>query len=49
MSFEDDFGELVLIAGDFHIPQRTSEIPDEFKELMVIISTIFRAPTKCKV
>jgi hypothetical protein len=35
MSFEDDFGELVLLAGDFHIPDRTSEIPDEFKELMV--------------
>jgi hypothetical protein len=25
------FGELVLVLGDFHIPQRRNEIPEQFK------------------
>jgi vacuolar protein sorting-associated protein 29 len=29
------FGELVLIIGDFHIPMRAVDIPDKFKELLV--------------
>eukprot|EP01017_Pseudomicrothorax_dubius_P001294 TRINITY_DN0_c4233_g1_i3.p1 TRINITY_DN0_c4233_g1~~TRINITY_DN0_c4233_g1_i3.p1 ORF type:complete len:187 (+),score=52.42 TRINITY_DN0_c4233_g1_i3:40-600(+) len=29
------FGELALIIGDFHIPMRTAEVPDKFKELLV--------------
>jgi hypothetical protein len=30
---------LVLILGDFHIPHREADIPDEFKSLLVAIST----------
>jgi hypothetical protein len=26
-----NFGELVLVLGDVHIPQRASAIPDKFK------------------
>ena len=29
------FGELVLIIGDLHIPQRSIDLPDKFKELLV--------------
>ena len=29
------FGELVLFIGDLHIPQRTVDLPDKFKELLV--------------
>ena len=29
------FGELVLIIGDFHLPMRAVDIPDKFKELLV--------------
>jgi hypothetical protein len=25
------FGELVLVLGDLHIPQRRNEIPEQFK------------------
>jgi len=31
----DQFGELALIIGDFHIPMRATDIPDKFKELLV--------------
>jgi len=31
----DQFGELALIIGDFHIPMRATDIPDRFKELLV--------------
>mmetsp|Transcript_7287 Transcript_7287/g.10855 ORF Transcript_7287/g.10855 Transcript_7287/m.10855 type:complete len:234 (+) Transcript_7287:73-774(+) len=29
------FGELVLILGDMHIPQRASEIPEKFQRMLV--------------
>ena len=29
-----DFGELVLVIGDFHIPYQKSDIPSVFKELL---------------
>ncbi|CEL93172.1 unnamed protein product [Vitrella brassicaformis CCMP3155] len=29
-----DFGDLVLLIGDFHIPQRASEMPSCFQELL---------------
>lgn len=29
-----DFGELVLIIGDFHVPYRKADIPTVFKELL---------------
>ena len=29
-----DFGELVLIIGDFHVPSKSSDIPSVFKELL---------------
>ena len=28
-------GEFVLIIGDMHIPQRSVDIPDKFKELLL--------------
>jgi len=28
------FGELALIVGDFHVPTRALDIPDKFKELL---------------
>lgn len=30
-----NFGELVLVLGDLHIPQRTSAIPEKFKRMLV--------------
>eukprot|EP00357_Protocruzia_adherens_P023356 CAMPEP_0114978308 /NCGR_PEP_ID=MMETSP0216-20121206/3734_1 /TAXON_ID=223996 /ORGANISM="Protocruzia adherens, Strain Boccale" /LENGTH=189 /DNA_ID=CAMNT_0002339489 /DNA_START=42 /DNA_END=611 /DNA_ORIENTATION=+ len=30
-----EFGELALVIGDLHIPQRAVDIPDEFKKLLV--------------
>jgi vacuolar protein sorting-associated protein 29 len=30
-----DFGELVLVLGDLHIPSRANELPDAFKDLLV--------------
>ena len=30
-----DFGELVLIVGDFHIPHRSRGIPDKFLKMLV--------------
>jgi len=30
-----DFGELVLVLGDVHIPHRKDELPDLFKDLLV--------------
>eukprot|EP00808_Paulinella_micropora_P013003 g57506.t1 len=30
-----DFGELVLVLGDLHIPHRKSELPEQFKLLLV--------------
>jgi len=32
---ENQFGELVLIIGDAHIPMRATDIPEKFKELLV--------------
>lgn len=29
-----DFGDLVLVIGDFHVPTRQKEIPDCFKDLL---------------
>jgi vacuolar protein sorting-associated protein 29 len=29
------FGELVLVLGDLHIPQRRNEIPEQFKRMLV--------------
>ncbi|CAG9313155.1 unnamed protein product [Blepharisma stoltei] len=29
------FGELVLLIGDLHIPQRAVDLPEKFKELLV--------------
>jgi hypothetical protein len=28
--YEQDFGELVLVIGDLHIPEREVNIPEEF-------------------
>ena len=36
MTYDDEFGELALVAGDFYIPQRSSDLPAQFKELIVI-------------
>jgi hypothetical protein len=33
----NDFGELVLVVGDFHIPHRASHIPEKFKRMLVCI------------
>lgn len=30
-----DFGELVLVLGDLHIPHRAESIPEQFKSLLV--------------
>jgi len=30
-----DFGELVLVLGDLHIPHRSDALPDQFKDLLV--------------
>ena len=30
-----DFGELVLVLGDLHIPHRANDIPDKFKKMLV--------------
>ena len=30
-----DFGELVLVLGDMHIPQRKDQLPEQFKDLLV--------------
>ena len=30
-----DFGELVLVIGDFHIPHRASGIPEKFQRMFV--------------
>lgn len=30
-----DFGELVLVLGDLHIPHRVERIPEQFKQLLV--------------
>ncbi|EGR32142.1 vacuolar sorting protein, putative [Ichthyophthirius multifiliis] len=32
---EEEFGELAVVFGDFHIPMRSTDIPDQFKELIV--------------
>lgn len=31
----NEFGELVLVVGDFHIPHRASHIPEKFKRMLV--------------
>eukprot|EP01006_Ploeotia_vitrea_P004112 TRINITY_DN11386_c0_g1_i2.p1 TRINITY_DN11386_c0_g1~~TRINITY_DN11386_c0_g1_i2.p1 ORF type:complete len:192 (-),score=82.07 TRINITY_DN11386_c0_g1_i2:220-750(-) len=30
-----DFGELVLVLGDIHIPHRQANLPEQFKDLLV--------------
>lgn len=30
-----DFGELVLVIGDFHIPYRAAIIPEKFQRMLV--------------
>jgi len=30
-----DFGELVLVLGDLHLPQRKDQLPEQFKDLLV--------------
>ena len=30
-----DFGELVLVLGDLHIPHRANDIPEKFKKMLV--------------
>jgi len=30
-----DFGELALVVGDFHLPNRASSIPDKFQRMLV--------------
>ncbi len=30
-----DFGELVLVVGDFHIPHRAAGIPEKFQRMLV--------------
>lgn len=30
-----DFGELVLVVGDFHIPHRAIKIPEKFQRMLV--------------
>ena len=30
-----DFGELVLVLGDLHIPHRVDELPEQFQSLLV--------------
>eukprot|EP01029_Cantina_marsupialis_P029765 TRINITY_DN782160_c0_g1_i1.p1 TRINITY_DN782160_c0_g1~~TRINITY_DN782160_c0_g1_i1.p1 ORF type:complete len:189 (-),score=36.22 TRINITY_DN782160_c0_g1_i1:154-720(-) len=30
-----DFGELVLLVGDYHIPHRAAIIPEKFKQMLV--------------
>jgi vacuolar protein sorting-associated protein 29 len=30
-----DFGELVLVVGDSHIPHRAAGIPEQFKRMLV--------------
>jgi vacuolar protein sorting-associated protein 29 len=30
-----DFGELVLVVGDFHMPHRASGIPEKFQRMLV--------------
>jgi hypothetical protein len=30
-----DFGELVLVLGDFHIPHRAAGIPEKFQRMLV--------------
>eukprot|EP00638_Chattonella_subsalsa_P016634 CAMPEP_0117832124 /NCGR_PEP_ID=MMETSP0949-20121206/9522_1 /TAXON_ID=44440 /ORGANISM="Chattonella subsalsa, Strain CCMP2191" /LENGTH=194 /DNA_ID=CAMNT_0005673501 /DNA_START=14 /DNA_END=598 /DNA_ORIENTATION=- len=34
-SSSGDFGELVLVLGDMHIPHRESAIPDKFRRMLV--------------
>ena len=35
VDYEQEFGELALVIGDFHIPMRAVDIPEAFKELLV--------------
>ncbi len=35
MANMSQFGELVLLIGDTHIPQRAVEVPAKFKEMLV--------------
>ena len=34
-SMSNDFGELVLVVGDFHIPHRMHCIPEKFQKMLV--------------
>jgi hypothetical protein len=36
-----DFGELVLVIGDCHIPHRAAGIPEQFKRMLVPNKMVF--------
>jgi vacuolar protein sorting-associated protein 29 len=31
----NDFGELVLVLGDYHIPHRAASVPEKFQRMLV--------------
>jgi len=33
-----NFGDLVLVLGDLHIPERANAIPEKFKRLVIVRS-----------
>ena len=35
LAMSTDFGELVLVVGDFHMPHRASGIPEKFQRMLV--------------
>ena len=35
IAMSSDFGELVLVLGDFHIPHRAAAIPEKFQRMLV--------------
>jgi vacuolar protein sorting-associated protein 29 len=43
-----DFGELVLVLGDFHIPHRAAGIPEKFQR-MLVPNKMQRTFTFCRV
>lgn len=37
-----NFGELVLVLGDLHIPQRANIIPEQFKRYVMLLRRVAR-------
>lgn len=37
-----DFGELVLVVGDCHIPHRAAGIPEQFKRMLVPNKMVYK-------